>query len=232
MEVQSIPPIPRRSFEIENFRYEIGRVSTDVYWQPPTYDLIKAYLSDSEVHSVIKKYDGAFIQGGVLWDIDNTWDLDLYLLKPFDQLNYDEVEDDLDTLNRVALHKYRLLVDCTVQENPFIPPFDLKQQMIEQNKDVEILEKFEYRHEPTKIICISHEVKTVNNYQYIKDWVQTGRTIQKLTDNYLIQCESSIKLSKIVHKVINGSVDCPILHLSVKEFLLMDETHFKKIQNR
>jgi hypothetical protein len=112
------------------------------------------------------------------------------------------------------------------------PPFNLKQQMIDQNVGVVDLEKFEYRHEPTKIICIGHEVKTIKDYKYIKDWGLTGRSIQKLTDNYLIQCESSIKPYKIVHKVINGSVDCPILRLSVKEFLLMDETHFKKIQNK
>ena len=63
--------------EIE-FSYQVGTVRTTIPWNRPTYDAIKRFLRDDIVQSVLKKYD-AYIIGAVLWNISETWDIDMFL---------------------------------------------------------------------------------------------------------------------------------------------------------
>ena len=99
--------------EIE-FSYQVGTVRTTTPWNRPTHDVIKRFLQDDIVQSVLKKYN-AYIIGAVLWNISETWDVDIFITNqngnhPNTLEDFIILENDLCSLYDIALNKYSILV--------------------------------------------------------------------------------------------------------------------------
>ena len=115
------------------FSYQVGIVQTTIPWNRPTYDAIKKFLRDDIVQSVLKKYD-AYIIGAVLWNISETWDVDIFLTDqngnhPNTLEEFIILENDLHILYDIALNKYSILVDVHYRTGEHKLP--TKQQIID-----------------------------------------------------------------------------------------------------
>ena len=92
-----------------DFYYQIGEFSTTLPWGRPTWMKIRRFLLELRKTEIYNKYK-IVMHGGIMYDIHNTWDLDIQLIsKKID--SYEELENDLYFIYDIALNKHRLLVD-------------------------------------------------------------------------------------------------------------------------
>lgn len=92
------------------FHYQIGKVSTEIPWTRPSYEMIKAFLTEVKKSTTIFDRYSINIAGGVLYDFNSTWDIDLFLHGG--KQDPTVLEDDLHTLNNLALNSFCLLIDA------------------------------------------------------------------------------------------------------------------------
>lgn len=117
---------------MKSFFYQIGSITTDKGWFQPSYEVVRAFFQDNEISPLAIKYK-ILIVGGFLYK-KTTGDLDLYLLHDYDEnTDWSQVEEDMNTLNNIALNRYSLLLDISVTNKP-ISLFS-KRELIEYNKD-------------------------------------------------------------------------------------------------
>jgi len=116
---------------MKSFFYQIGSITTDNVWFQPSYEVVRAFFQDNEISPLAIKYK-ILIVGGFLYK-KTTWDLDLYLLHDYDEnTDWSQVEEDMNTLNNIALNRYSLLLDISVTSKPL--SLFSKRELIEYNK--------------------------------------------------------------------------------------------------
>jgi len=92
-----------------DFYYQIGEFSTETIWSRPSWIKIRRFLIELRKTKIYKKYK-IVLYGGIMYDINNTWDLDIQLIS--EKLDsYDELENDLYFIYDIALNRHKLLVD-------------------------------------------------------------------------------------------------------------------------
>jgi len=93
-----------------DFYYQIGEFSTTTIWGRPSWMKIRRFLLELKKTEIYNKYK-IIIYGGIMYDINNTWDLDIQLVSE-NLDSYEELEKDLYFIYDIALNKHRLLVDA------------------------------------------------------------------------------------------------------------------------
>ena len=91
------------------FYYQRGSVFTEKPWNRPNYNTLKEFLTViSEKTDILSRYQ-IYLMGGVLFDFEKTWDVDLCFTGKID--SYDILENDMNLMYDVALNHFRLLLD-------------------------------------------------------------------------------------------------------------------------
>ena len=220
----------------QKFFYQVGSVTTTIPWRRPSFEKITRFFQDESISYLLEKYN-AYLTGGCLWDF-NTWDVDLILIHDWNEsVDWNVIEQDLNTLNDAALNKHHILVDLSVFdkiENSF--KFPTKSELIEHNKGIDESE-YEYQRRPLEgavLVKVSYIKKQVGDITQETDLKYDERK-QPLTENYLYKIDDrgNPHSSKIIQKILKFDESGKFIHhLHYKEFLSMDADTFYKIQNK
>jgi len=199
----------------KNFLYQRGKIITKQPWKRPTYNKIKEFLSEIQKTSDIMKDYDLYLIGGVLWDFNDTWDVDIIMMG--NPSSYIVLEDYMNYMYDIALNKYNLLIDIVwvntkpediiyIPDYPFIFNNDflkigyIKKQIGDELKEINL------SNQPNYILCGDYLVKGNFKNEIIKE-----SFINRVKNN-----------PKLVTKVT----------FPVKEFLENDEIYFLKNTNR
>ena len=210
------------------FSYQVGIVQTTIPWNRPTYDAIKKFLRDDIVQSVLKKYN-AYIIGAVLWNISETWDVDIFLTDqngnhPNTLEEFIILENDLHILYDIALNKYSILVDVHYRTGEHKLP--TKQQIIDYN-----VEKFEninewiYPQDISFLYRIGYTKKVVGDsvsetILYNNEFFPLN---EKLTNYYLTKVTIEYPLkNKIIKRIMNSTKEILTPCIKVEDYLSED----------
>jgi len=213
--------------EIE-FSYQVGIVKTTIPWNRPTYDVIKKFLRDDIVQSILKKYD-AYIIGAILWDISKTWDVDISLKNKNDNHpntleEFTILENDLHILYDIALNKYSILVDIHYRTGGHELP--TKKEIIEYNfGNFEKMNEWIYPSYISFLYRIGYTKKVVGDsvsetILYDNEFFPLN---EKLTNSYLTKVSIKYPLkNKIIKRIMNSTKEVIIPSIKVEEYLSMD----------
>lgn len=95
--------------DTQTFYYQVGRTYTTTPWYRPKFDRIKnAFIYIKENSNLFDRYT-FYVIGNSIYDIKNTWDVDVVITGDF--VNYVELENDLSTIQDIFLNKFYQLVD-------------------------------------------------------------------------------------------------------------------------
>ena len=212
--------------EIE-FSYQVGTVRTTIPWNRPTYDAIKRFLRDDIVQSVLKKYD-AYIIGAVLWNISETWDVDMFLKNKNDNhLNTLEefiiLENDLNILYDIALNKYSILVDVHYKTDNHKQP--TKQELIDYNfGNFEKMNEWVYPSSISFLYRIGYTKKVVGDSvsETILYYNEIFPLNEKLTNSYLTKVKGNSLKNKIINRIMNSTKEVLTHCIKIEDYLTMD----------
>lgn len=200
------------------FLYQKGEVSTTTPWGRPTYDKLKTFLMDIQNETNILNDYNVYIMGGVLFDFNTTWDVDMCFVGG--NQTDEKIENDLNYITDLALNTHNILVDVSwyesrpqnltysgMVENDFLQQDNIHKKIGYVKKQIgEEVEERDLRTYEDAIVLTDHLIQ--RNYGAIRD-----------TD-------------KMINKVQNNPNSITITTFSVNEFLLNDEDYFLNNTNR
>lgn len=202
----------------ENFLYQRGVVSTTFPWDRPSYAVVKNYLEYLKAESTVFDEFEIYLTGGILYDFNNTWDVDMILVGG--SQTDARIEEHLNYMTDVALNKFFLLVDLAWYERK---PSNYEYSTMEANNFLS--EDITYKR-------IGHFKKQMGG-EAIEYDMRIIPGIETIGD-YLVK--GSFGGFKHTDKMINKVKDHPnqsvITTFSAEEFLLSDEDHFLNNTNR
>jgi hypothetical protein len=202
----------------QTFLYQKGTVTTVKPWGRPSYQKVRNFLTYLNQHTeILNNYD-VYLTGGVLFDFNTTWDLDLCLVGGIQTDT--KLEEDLNYLTNLSLNTFNMLLDVSWYESK--PPNLTYDKIVNDN-------------------FFSHDImyKTIG---YIKK--QIGENIQEtdyrilpnmiLLSEYLVQNNHGHhnRPENITSKVQNNTKPETIMSFSANEFLSTDEEYFLNNTNR
>lgn len=200
------------------FFYQRGNVTTNIPWNRPSYIKIKEYLTfvseNSDVFNVFECYLG----GGVLFNFENTWDVDIFLTGN-EKIEDSKIEYYINYMTDIALNKYRLLVDISWQSKRIrnLTYDDLVNCNFTQD-DMVIKKPFFIKK------VINDQIDEVN---YLND---SGYS--KITENLsMVNVGGRCVSNKVINKIKNNK-KLTILTFPIKDFLNKDEKYFIENTNR
>jgi|TARA_B100000768_G_scaffold133267_1_gene124036 hypothetical protein len=177
------------------FFYQVGDVKTYTPWQRPKYNTLIKFFKDPAILKVIERYTDVLLSGGALYE-KLTWDLDLLLIYDWNEnTDWNQVEEDINVFNDIALNEYGLLLDVSIVNANFynISPVYSKQNLIEYNKDKN-LEDWTYpvtTEDSAILIKILHIKKIINGKVELNNFeknlllTEYHGKVTKLTDSHL-----------------------------------------------
>ena len=202
----------------KTFLYQRGIVSTTTPWGRPSYNRLKILLSDIQNSTTIFSDYDVYLMGGVLFDFNTTWDVDMCLVGG--NHTNEKIENDLNYITDLALNTHNLLVDVTWYESR---PENLTYSSMVENDftpDNIVHKKIGYVKKQ-----IGEEIEERDLRTYDDAIVLTEHLIQR---NY-----GTIKhTDKMINKVQNNPNSITITTFSVNEFLSNDENYFLNNTNR
>jgi hypothetical protein len=202
----------------QTFLYQKGIVTTTKPWGRPSYQKVRNFLTYINQHTeILSNYD-VYLMGGVLFDFNTTWDLDLCLVGGAQTDT--KLEEDLNYLTNLSLNTFNMLLDVIWYESK---PSNLTyEKMVEDN-------------------FFSHDI-VYKKIGYIKK--QIGEVIQE-TDyrtkpdvvsisEYLVESNYGrhARSENIISKVQNNTNPETIMAFSANELLSTDEEYFLTHTNR
>lgn len=202
----------------ETFLYQKGRVNTVIPWGRPSYQKVKNFLTHvQENTSILEDYD-VYIMGGVLFDFNTTWDLDMCLVGGT-QTDI-KLEEDLDFLTDLALNTFNMLVDVSWYESR---PQNLVYSEMQENNFLQ--QNIQHK----KVGYVKKQIG--ENIQ--ESDLRTYTDATTLTEYLIQRSYGAIEhTEKMVNKVQNNQNPTTITTFSVNEFLSTDENHFINNTNR
>lgn len=202
----------------ETFLYQKGRVNTVIPWGRPSYQKVKNFLTHvQENTSILEDYD-VYIMGGVLFDFNTTWDLDMCLVGGT-QTDI-KLEEDLDFLTDLALNTFNMLVDVSWYESR---PQNLVYSEMQENNFLQ--QNIQHK----KVGYVKKQIG--ENIQ--ESDLRTYTDATTLTEYLIQRSYGAIEhTEKMVNKVQNNQNTTTITTFSVNEFLSTDENHFINNTNR
>ena len=199
--------------------FQRGIVTTTNHWTRPSYQKIYDFLFNLYLKStIIKEYD-VYLMGGVLFDFNNTWDVDMCLVGG--NHNNEKIENDLNFMMDMGLNQFNLLLDVTWYEQR---PSNLTyQQMVEDDfKPDNITHK-----------KIGYSKKQINDEFEEKDLRNNSDFV--LLSEHLVQGNYGLNTThteKMINKVQNNPKPETITTFSVMDFLEKGESYFYTHTNR
>jgi hypothetical protein len=197
------------------FSYQRGKIITEQPWKPPTYSRVKEFLLEIQNTSDIMKDYDLYLLGGVLWDFNKTWDVDINMVG--NPASYIVLEDYMHYMYDIALNKYNLLIDISwVNTKPEDIIYTPNYSFISDNK----------------FLCIVYVKKQIGDE--ISETDLRNKPNYTLCGDYLVEGNWKHKSSKpsFIEKVKNNPNPITKATFSVKEFLENDEEYFLKNTNR
>lgn len=199
---------------LKYFSYQRGKIITEQPWKRPTYSKVKEFLLEIQNTSDIMKDYDLYLAGGVLWDFNKTWDVDINLIG---NPSYTVLEDYMHYMYDIAFNKYNLLVDIVwintkpediiytpdypfILDNEFLSIGYAKKQIGDEFEEINLSDK------PNYILCGDYLVKGNWKHKPMKE--------------------------SFVNKVKNNPNSISKVTFPVKEFLENNEDYFLKNTNR
>lgn len=199
----------------KSFSYQIGKIITEKPWRRPTYSVIKEFLFEIQNTSDIMKDYDLYLLGGILWDFNNTWDVDIVMIG--NPSSYMILEDYMYYMYDLALNKYNLLIDVSwintkpediiytpdysfITDDDFLKIGYIRKQIGEEFGEINLCDK------PNYTLCGDYLVK--GNYKH------------------------KLPKKSFINKVKNNPNPISKITFPVKEFLETDEEYFLKNTNR
>jgi hypothetical protein len=198
--------------------FQRGVVTTTNHWTRPSYQKVHDYLFYLYLNStIILDYD-VYLMGGVLFDFNKTWDLDVCIVGG--DYNDEKIEKDLNYMMKIGFSKFNMLLDVTWYETR---PTNLTYEGMVENE-----------FKPDNIVHkkIGYSKKQINDDIEEKDLRNDPNFV--LLSEYLVQGNySNIQhTEKMINKVQTNPNPITITTFSVNEFLLNDEDYFLNNTNR
>ena len=226
-----------KDLEKTKFSYTIGEVKTNIPWLRPERQRIIHFLQSAQVKPIRKKYHISII-GACLWDMNNTWDVDLVLRPINDYMpsgvnSFLQIEKDMYTLYHTAFNDWKLLLDIAFRVGSHKLPS--KEQIESYNKDVNWVDEYTYPTDTPYVYKIGYIKKIVNSSKKETILYDTDKYPEniKVTDFHLTKVKSiSTFPTKVIKKIINAVEPHHILSsISVEDFINMDQQRFDKFKN-
>lgn len=200
------------------FFYQRGKVSTTIPWLRPTYNRVKSFFKKLEEDSTLLEEYEVYMLGGVLFDFNTTWDLDIGLVGK--EQNNEKIEQDINYITDLALNKYHILADINWYsarlEN--LTPAKLKES---GNFHQDIIAK-----------TVGYIKKQIDKDIQEID-LRKRKDINNLTEFLIEQNLKNFKYKqKVLDKVHTNKNQTTITTFSVNEFLETDENYFLTHTNR
>jgi hypothetical protein len=198
------------------FLYQRGKIITEQPWKRPTYSKIKEFLLEIQNTSDIMKDYDLYLLGGVLWDFNKTWDVDINLMG--NPTSYIVLEDYMHYMYDIALNKYNLLIDITW--------VNTKQEDITYTPD------YAFGSDDREFLSIGYVKKTIGDE--FEEINLSDKPNYILCGDYLVKGNWRHKPYKetFIEKIKNNPNPITKLTFPVKEFLENDEDYFLKNTNR
>ena len=201
------------------FHYQRGLVHTGMVWKRPSYQAIKNLLTViGQETDILSKYD-VYLMGGVLYDFNQTWDVDLCLTGNI--INYEELENDMNLMYDLALNHFNLLLDIQWYEKPL--PTVTYEEITSEN----------FVHYRLKYIKTDYIKKEIDSEVDVVD-NRNNEGITKLTE-YLVEGyhnEYPGTKEKVINRIKNNPDRVLKSVFDVKTFLITDEQYFINNTNR
>ena len=198
------------------FSYQRGKIITEKPWKRPTYSVIKEFLFEiKSTSNIMEDYD-LYLLGGVLWDFNKTWDVDIALIG--NPVSYKVLEDHMHYMYDIALNKYNLLVD--------IMCVDIKPEDIIYTPD------YVFSNNDNDFLCIEYIKKTIGDE--FEEENLSDRPNYNLCSDYLVKGNRKYKPMKelFIERVKNNTNRITKTTFSIRDFLENDEEYFLKNTNR
>jgi hypothetical protein len=197
------------------FSYQQGKIITEQPWKRPTHSRIKEFLLEIQTTSDIMKDYDLYLLGGVLWDFNKTWDVDINLIG--NPTSYIILEDYMHYMYDIALNKYNLLIDVAWTNTKF--------EDIKYTPDYSFIIDNEF----LKIGYIKKQIG--DEFSEIDLRILPDFSLQ---GDYLVKGNFKNKPMKesFIEKVKNNKNSITKVTFPVKEFLENDEDYFLKNTNR
>ncbi len=203
----------------DNIFFQRGVVTSTNHWSRPSYQKLYDYLFNLYLKStIIKDYD-VYLMGGVLYDFNTTWDLDICLVGG--NHSDEKIEKDLNFMMDMGLNQFNLLLDVTWYEQR--PSNLIYQEMVEND------------FKPNNMIHkkIGYTKKQINEEIEERD-LRNHPDFVLLTE-HLVQGNYGLNSTygeKLINKVKNSSKPETITTFSVMDFLEKGESYFYTHTNR
>jgi hypothetical protein len=201
------------------FHYQRGSVHTGTAWKRPSYQSIKDFFTViNQETDILSKYD-VYLMGGVLYDFNQTWDVDLCITGHIQ--NHEELENDMNLMYDLALNHFRLLLDIQWYEKPL--PVVTYEEITSEN----------FVHYKLKYIKTAYIKKEVGSEVDIVD-SRNNEGVIKLTE-YLVEGyhnEYPGTKEKVINRIKNNPNRILKSVFDVKTFLTTDEQYFINNTNR
>lgn len=203
------------------FYYQVGSVTTKKVWGKPSYEKIKNFLTAIKNETTIMSEFELYLIGGVLFDINKTWDVDICMIGEVKDPNV--LESYMNTMYDIALNRFQLLID--IQWDTTKPKIVSYQELLSGSL---VLNKIKFY----KIGYIKKQINgevTVNDYRKIDG-------ITKVTD-YLVQgfydeYPGSKNNEKLLNRILSNPNKVIKSFFSVNDFLENNEEFFIKNTNQ
>jgi hypothetical protein len=197
------------------FLYQRGKIITEQPWKRPTYSKVKEFLFEIQNTSEIMKDYDLHLLGGVLWDFNTTWDVDISMMG--NPSSYIVLEDYMHYMYDIAFNKYNLLVD--------IAWVNTKPEDIIYTPDYSFILDNDF-------LKIGYAKKQIGDE--FEEIDLSNRPNYTLYGDYLIKgnFKNSIWKESFINKVKNNPNPITKVTFPVKEFLENDEEYFLKNTNR
>jgi hypothetical protein len=197
------------------FSYQRGKIITEQPWKRPTYSKVKEFLFEIQNTSEIMKDYDLYLLGGILWDFNKTWDVDINLIG--NPTSYIVLEDYMHYMYDVAFNKYNLLLD--------IAWANTKPEDIIYTPDYDFTLDNEF-------LSVGYAKKTIGDE--FEEVNLSDRPNYTLCGDYLVKGNWKHKPMKesFIEKVKNNPNPITKVTFPVKEFLETDEEYFLKNTNR
>jgi hypothetical protein len=200
---------------LKYFSYQRGKIITEQPWKRPTYSRVKEFLLEIQNTSDIMKDYNLYLLGGVLWDFNKTWDVDINLIG--NPTSYIVLEDYMHYMYDISLNKYNLLIDVVW--------VNTKLEDIIYTSDYPFIIDNEF-------LSIGYAKKTIGDE--FEEVNLSDKPNYTLCGDYLVKSNWKHKSMKesFIEKVKNNPNPVTKTTFSVKEFLENDEDYFLKNTNR
>ena len=202
----------------ENFLYQRGVVSTTLPWDRPSYTAVKNYLEYLKAESTVFDEFEIYLAGGILYDFNNTWDIDIFLVGG--SQTDARIEEQLNYMTDVALNKFFLLVDISWYERK---TSDYEYSTMEANnflsEDI-TYKKIGHFKKQLGDETIEYDMRIIPGIETIGDYLIKG------------SFNGFSHTDKMIDKVKNHPNQSVITTFSAEEFLLNDEDYFLNNTNR